>query len=56
MEGRGVMPSIDQQHVRPNDSGSHVARWIVIAVVAVAAVAGVVLLVVYGGGGSAPGY
>jgi hypothetical protein len=49
------MPSIDQQHLRPNDSGSHVTRWIVIAV-AVAAVAGVVLLVVYGGGGSAPGY
>jgi hypothetical protein len=51
------MPSIDQHHLRPNDSGSHVTRWIVIAVVAAAAVVGVVLLVVYGGrGGSAPGY
>jgi hypothetical protein len=52
------MLSIDQQHLGPNDSGSHVTRWIVIAVIAAAAVVGVVLLVMYGGGGggSGPGY
>ena len=50
------MPSLNQQ-LGPNDSGSHLTRWILIAVVAAAAVVSVVLLVVYGGaGGSAPGY
>ena len=50
------MPSLNQQ-LNPSDSGSHLTRWIVIAVLAAAAVVGVVLLVVYGGGsGSAPGY
>jgi hypothetical protein len=50
------MPSVDQQ-LGPNGSGSHLTRWIVIAVLAAAAVVGVVLLVVYGGGGgSGPGY
>jgi hypothetical protein len=50
------MPSLNQQ-LSTSDSGSHLARWIVIAVLAAAAVVGVVLLVVYGGaGGSAPGY
>jgi hypothetical protein len=49
------MPSLNQQ-LSPNGSGSHLARWFVIAVLVAAAVIGVVLLVVYGGGGSAPGY
>ena len=50
------MPSVNQQ-LGSNGSGSHLARWIVIGVVAAAVVVGVVLLVAYGGGGgSAPGY
>jgi len=50
------MPSVNQQ-LGPHDSGPHLTRWIVIAVLAAAAVVGVVLLVVHGGaGGSAPGY
>ncbi len=49
------MPSLNQQ-LSPSGSGSHLTRWILVAVLVAAAVVGVVLLVIYGGGGSAPGY
>jgi hypothetical protein len=49
------MPSLNQQ-LSPSGPGSHLARWILVAVLVAAAVIGVVLLVIYGGGGASSGY